>query len=168
MQSRTLVIRTATRADVAAVDRLLAATYPRLLKADYPPSVMVTAVPLISRAKPRLVTCGSYYVVETADGSIVAGGGWTSKGHDGSVGGSVGEVRHVVVDWRLPRQGIGRRLMETILGDAADTGILRMDCLATRTAVPFYEAIGFRRLGEIDLNLSPGITMPVMQMQRML
>ena len=49
-------------ADLAAVDALLARSYPRLLAADYPPSVLVTALPLISRARPELLAVGTYWV----------------------------------------------------------------------------------------------------------
>jgi len=58
-------IRPSTSADLAAVDALLARVYPRLLKADNPPSVLVTALPLISRAQPGLLRCGTYSVAET-------------------------------------------------------------------------------------------------------
>ena len=49
------VLRTASKQDIAAVDALLARAYPRLVKADYPPSALVMALPLISRAQPDLV-----------------------------------------------------------------------------------------------------------------
>ena len=48
-----LTLRLSIRADLAAVDALLAHSYPRLLAADYPPSVLVTALPIISRAPMR-------------------------------------------------------------------------------------------------------------------
>ena len=54
-----LTIRPTTMDDLSALDGLFARAYPRLLKADYPPSVMVTALPLISRAKPELLRCGT-------------------------------------------------------------------------------------------------------------
>ncbi|MEO0865606.1 MAG: hypothetical protein AAFY39_13690, partial [Pseudomonadota bacterium] len=59
-----MIIRPSTKADMAAVDALLARTYPKLLKADYPPSVLVTALPVISRARPELLVCGTYYVAD--------------------------------------------------------------------------------------------------------
>ena len=62
-----IFLRVATPADLAAVDALLARSYPRLLAADYPPSVLVTALPLISRARPELLASGTYYVVEDGD-----------------------------------------------------------------------------------------------------
>lgn len=60
------IVRSAAKGDIAAVDALLARTYPRLLKPDYPPSVLVTALPLISRAQPALVTSGTYYVAASS------------------------------------------------------------------------------------------------------
>ena len=54
----TLTLRHATPSDLAAVDALLARSYPRLLAADYPPSVLVTAVPIIARARPELLASG--------------------------------------------------------------------------------------------------------------
>jgi hypothetical protein len=56
----------------------LARAYPRLLKADYPPSALVLALPLISRAQPQLVTCGTYYLVQDGD-DLLGAGGWTAN-----------------------------------------------------------------------------------------
>ena len=70
----TLTARVATAGDLARIDGLLARSYPILLKPDYPPSVLVTALPRISRANPQLVTSGSYYVVE-GNGSVAGAGG---------------------------------------------------------------------------------------------
>ena len=72
-----IAVRTARSGDLAAVDAVLARAYPRLLKPDYPPSVLVTALPLISRAQPSLLASGTYYVVEDDAGQVVGAGGWT-------------------------------------------------------------------------------------------
>ena len=53
-----LTLRHATRSDLAAVDARLARGYPRLLAADYAASVLVTAVPIIARARPELLASG--------------------------------------------------------------------------------------------------------------
>lgn len=160
-------VRLATRADIAAVDGLLARSYPVLLKPDYPPSVMVTALPRISRARPELVTCGTYFVVEDAGGMVIGAGGWTP----GAPGGGaprpgVGHVRHVVADHRKTRAGIGRCLMARVIADAAAQGALRLDCLSTRTAVPFYRAMGFEVIGPVDVTLGSGVTFPSVAMVR--
>ncbi|MEO1307846.1 MAG: GNAT family N-acetyltransferase, partial [Pseudomonadota bacterium] len=124
-------IRVSTARDMAAVDALLSRSYPALIKADYPPSLLVTAVPLLSRAKPELLTSGSYYVAETGDGAIVGAGGWTR--HRRQRGGA--DIRHVVTDHRMARRGIGRALLSRAMADAEAVGITLFDCMATRTAV---------------------------------
>ena len=156
-----MFVRPTTKADMAAVDALLARTYPKLLKADYPPSVLVTALPIISRAQPALLTCGTYYVVEE-DGAILGAGGWTPDKADPSLG----HIRHVVTDDRALRRGVGRTLMSHIFDVAAGAGVTRMECWATRTAVPFYAAVGFAELGPIDVPLAGGISFPSVRMMR--
>ena len=157
-----LTIRPSGRDDLAAVDALLARAYPRLLKPDYPPSVMVTALPILARARPELVGCATYYLAECAE-VLVGAGGWTRLRWAGTA-----EVRHLVCDDRQVRQGIGRALMARIFAEAGAAGIIRLDCQATRTAVPFYLAMGFEVIGAIEVALRPGITFPAVAMQRSL
>ncbi len=158
-----LIIRPSDAGDIAAVDALLARAYPRLLKADYPPSILVTALPLISRARPELLVCGTYYVAEIG-GGIVGAGGWTRAGRNAGIA----EIRHVVTDDRRTRQGIGRTLMTRIFAEAGAVGVTLLACQATRTAVPFYQAMGFSVLGPVEVPLRPGISFPAIRMQRRL
>lgn len=162
MATLDLSLRIATRDDVAAVDRLLSRSYPRLLKADYPPSVMVTAVPLIARARPHLVASGRYYVAEAAGRGIVGAGGWSLR--DRARGSA--EVRHLATDPDYLRNGVAARIVAAILDAARAEGMERIDCLSTRTAVPFYTATGFRVLGAVDVVLAPGIAFPAVRMSR--
>jgi GNAT superfamily N-acetyltransferase len=164
MVAGSITLRASDGRDFDAIDAMLARTYPRLLKNDYPPSVMVTAVPLVSRANPALVRSGTYYVAETARGEIIGAGGWTMAPQ----GRGVAEVRHLVVDWQHQRRGIGRRLMMGIFAEARVRGLDRLEARATRTAVPFYEAMGFDSLGEITVPLRPGIDFPVVAVRRFL
>ncbi|MEO0380963.1 MAG: GNAT family N-acetyltransferase [Pseudomonadota bacterium] len=156
-----MLIRPTTRADMAAVDALLARTYPKLLKADYPPSVLVTALPIISRARPELLICGTYYVAEDA-GTILGAGGWTPDAKEKGLG----HIRHVVTDDRALRRGVGRALMERSFDDARSAGLARMECWATRTAERFYQAVGFVTVGPIDVTLAGGIVFPSIKMVR--
>ena len=50
MESIAYTVRAGRADDVGPVDALLQRAYPRLLRKDYKPSVLVTAIPLISRA----------------------------------------------------------------------------------------------------------------------
>ncbi|WP_316014222.1 GNAT family N-acetyltransferase [Roseobacter sp. HKCCA0434] len=132
-------VRTAISDDIPGIDALLARSYPRLLAADYPPSVLFTALPLISRAQPALVTTAA-----------------------------VGHVRHVASDPERLRRGIARRLLEHVIAKARAAGLTRLDCLSTRTAVPFYEAMGFGVVAPRDIPLAPAITFPAIETTRSL
>jgi N-acetylglutamate synthase-like GNAT family acetyltransferase len=161
-----ITIRRATPGDLAAVDRLLARSYPRLLAADYPPSIMVLAVPIIARARPELLASGRYFLAVDASGRVVGAGGWSLARPGGQDDPSVdtGHVRHVATDPDVLRQSIGRKLMREAVADAARAGVRRMECLSTRTAVPFYAALGFRIIGPTEVPLQPGIVFPAVRM----
>jgi GNAT superfamily N-acetyltransferase len=164
-----ITLRTATAADIAGIDALLARAYPRLLKADYPPSLLVTAVPRIARAQPALVTCGTYHVATDEDGAILAAGGWTRAAPgDGTLREGTGNIRHVVTDDRLTRRGIGRALLTCVIDEARDHGIARLDCLSTLTAVSFYRALGFGGDRPVTIPLGPGLDFPAVAMQRLI
>jgi GNAT superfamily N-acetyltransferase len=161
----TISLRRTSLADLSAVDRLLARSYPRLLAADYPPSTMVLAVPLISRARPELLASGRYFLAEDADGRVLAAGGWSPGAPSGAAGTrDMGHVRHVATDPNAVRQGVGRALMTRVIEDAQGSGVAWLDCLSTRTAVPFYAALGFRPLHHTDITLGPGIVFPAIRM----
>ena len=153
-------ITTLTPRDTSAVDALLAKSYPRLLKVDYPPSVLVTAIPIISRARPELMASGTFYGIWD-DGVLLGVGGWTPNRPRGEA-----EVRHVATDPDVVRRGVGRALMTHVFEAARAAGRRDMRCMSTRTAVPFYEAVGFRRMQEGSVTLGPGIEFPAVLMRR--
>lgn len=156
-------VRPSTAVDMPAVDALLARSYPKLLKADYPPSVLVTALPLISRAQPELLRSGTYYVAE--QGAVILGaGGWTRDRRRGDLG----HIRHVVTDDRALRQGVGRAILSHALDQAQRAGITEMECWSTRTAVPFYAEMGFLTEGPMEVPLQPGISFPAIRMRQRL
>ena len=159
--SETLTIRVAAPSDLAELDAMFARAYPRLLKADYPPSVLVLALPIISRAQPDLLRSGTYYVAETAEQGIVGAGGWTRRR-----GSRRADVRHVVTDDRLVRRGIGRAILDRVIAEARAAGMQGLDCNSTRTAVPFYRSVGFEELGPVEVLLREGISFPAVAMRR--
>ena len=154
-------IRPTTIADLAVVDALLARSYPKLLKADSPPSVLVTVLPVIARAQPKLLRCGTYYVVEE-DGQVLGAGGWTPDRTDPALG----HIRHVATDDRALRRGVGRRLLNHCFDTARAAGVQRMECWATLTAERFYQAVGFQTVGPMDVTLEGGIRFPSLRMLR--
>lgn len=165
-----LSLRRARASDLVGVSALLAKTYPKVLAADYPPSILVMALPIITRARPDLLASRHYFVAETPEGQIVGAGGWSggapASGPDGVPVEGVGHVRHVVTDVARLRGGIGRAIMGRVFADCLHHGVRWLDCLSTRSAVPFYEALGFRIVSPVDVALAPGIDFPAIRMMR--
>lgn len=163
-----VTIRRSTLDDMSGVDHLLARSYPNLLAADYPPSILVLAVPLLVRAQPELLTSGRYFVADH-DGRIVGAGGYSWSAPTNRQEGTsrdVAHIRHVATDPDAIRQGIATALLSRIIADAGAAGAKRFDCLSTRTAVPFYRAIGFESTEEVLIGLRAGIDFPAIRMQR--
>lgn len=160
-----LTLRATRPSDLPALDALFAASYPVLLKPDYPPSVLVTALPLISRAQPALVRSGTFYLVEDGEGRALAAGGWTHTAPQGGVGPrDLGHIRHVVTHPDAVRKGLAGAIMTRCFETARKAGISWMICQSTRTAVPFYKAMGFEARAEIEVMLRPGIGFPAVEM----
>jgi GNAT superfamily N-acetyltransferase len=126
---------------------------------------MVLAVPRLMRARPELLASGHYFLAEDGDGKLLAVGGWSRSRTLGSgIVEAMGHVRHVATDPAVVRQGVGRALMGRVMRDAREAGMVWLDCLSTRTAVPFYRALGFRSLHPVDVPLAAGIVFPTMRM----
>ncbi|SLN47363.1 Acetyltransferase (GNAT) family protein [Roseivivax jejudonensis] len=162
-----LSIRAATPDDLDVVDRLFQRSYPRLLRAQYPPSVCVTTIPILARAQPALLRSGTYFLAER-EGRVVGAGGWTpalrESGRASRLG--VGHVRHVVTDHRHLRRGIGRRLLAHVMTDARRAGMAELRCQSTLTAAPFYRALGFEEVGPLSVELPRGIAFASILMRR--
>lgn len=160
-------IRRATPQDGAVVSKLLATSYPILLKYDYAPTVLARALPSMIEAQPALLSSGTYYLVELK-GRVVAAGGWSwSAPTGGSAVGprTTGHIRHVVCDHKITRRGGGRVLMAHIFETARAAGVTDFECFSTLTAVPFYVAVGFEEVCLIDVKLSPGVYFPAVHMR---
>ena len=158
----TFTLRPSTKDDTKSVGDLLARTYPVLLKPDYAPSILKTALPIICQARPELMTCGTYYVAEASNGNIIGAGGWTVSQSDPTRG----DIRHVVTDLDHLRQGVARALMQRSFTDSDAAGVHNLECWSTRTAEAFYRSVGFETLGPMDVTLPDGTNFPAIKMQR--
>ena len=162
-------VRPATPLDIAEIDALMARSYGPLLRDDYPPSILVVALPRIARAQPHLLASGHYFVAEEG-GRLLGSGGW-SRGdpHGGGAAPGLGHVRHVATDARHARRGVGRAVMEAVVDDARAFGARRLRCVSTLTAVPFYRALGFREEGRRTLSFgAAALGFPAVEMSRAL
>lgn len=59
------------------------------------------------------------------------------------------KMRQVAVDEGLQGQGYGQTLIKFVEAHAKDMGYKTMECNARRTAVPFYEKMGYKVISEL-------------------
>lgn len=158
-------IRLAHPDDFAAVNELFQESYPVLLRANYSQAELEPVLPLIAVAKPELLASGTYFVA-TYGRRIVGAGGWTAAppGKDAPEPG-VGHIRHVVTSHRHTRSGIARGLMGEVLYHARAYGMAKLACLSTRTAEPFYQAMGFNTIKSVQVPIAGRFPFPSIEME---
>jgi GNAT superfamily N-acetyltransferase len=165
MHKDDIIIRTATPADETILSELLTAAYRELARGSYDSEALAAALPLMSRANPKLLASGSYYIAEIG-GSAAGCGGWTiDKPGSGEVIAGVGHIRHFATHPAHLRKGVARLLLEHCLAEARAAGIRVMMSQSTLPAEQFYAAAGFRRVGPIMVEMGPGVILPAVEMQ---
>lgn len=164
-------IRTAGPGDAGAVDSVLSASYPALMPAGYPPTVMERVLPIITRSNPALLDTGTYYLAEAVDGTPVGSGGWsfdwpgepTRPPQPG-----LAHVRHFATHPGWLRRGVGRALLDRCFADAEAAGASRMLCYASLVAEEFYASAGFVAIGRNSMEFPPGNRFDSIVMERSL
>jgi GNAT superfamily N-acetyltransferase len=118
MAEKPYALRVAGPADAEAVTALLAASYPALLAAAYTADVLAATLPLMTKANPRLLASGTYYVAEADGGSLAGCGGWTAEmPGSGEVVPGVGHIRHFATHPQWTRRGVASAML--VRGDGA-------------------------------------------------
>jgi GNAT superfamily N-acetyltransferase len=161
-------LRVASLDDTDAVSALLGASYPELA-ADYPPGVLAAALPFMTRANPRLLRSGTYYLAEAADGTLAGCGGWTLErpgAPDDPIDPALGHIRHFGTHPAWARRGIARSLLDRCIGEARAAGVKRLECYSTLGGEPFYRALGFTRVETMEVRMGEGALLPGIRMIR--
>jgi|GEM_PF-338376 N-acetylglutamate synthase-like GNAT family acetyltransferase len=152
--------------DAPAVSALLKASYTEQLSASYSPDVLARALPLMTRANPRLLNSGTYYVAHT-ETQLVGCGGWSMEAPGSNlIQEGNAHIRHVGThpDWL--RHGIARALLLRCFRDAATAGLTTLECHSTLGAVSFYVAMGFSVVGSMEMQLAPEIAIDGVLLRR--
>jgi GNAT superfamily N-acetyltransferase len=190
-------LRTATAADLDAIRELIAASV-RGLQHEYSEGQREQALASVFTPDTQLIADGSYFVLETAEGSILetadgsvmeasdgtlaACGGWswrkTLYGGDHHRASRNAErldpaidaakIRAFFVHPQWARRGLGTRLLAACERAAWDAGFRRCEMGATLSGVPLYERHGYRRVADILVELPGGERLPVMRMEKRL
>ncbi len=128
---------------------------------------MNALLPLIAKANPALLSSGTYYLAESDDSSAVGCGGWThERPGSGEIENGLAHIRHFATHPGWVGRGIGRALYDGCQAEARASGAKRFECYASFNAEPFYAALGFKRVGPIDVKMPGGLIMPSIVMER--
>lgn len=153
------MLRSATLSDahLLAYQRRAMFTEMGLLTEADGPAFDRAMVDYISRAMPA----GTFYAwLIESDGRAVAGGGLQLRTLMPRPGFVDGEVEGLIVSmWTEPeyrRRGLGRRIVEAILGWCDAHSLRRVTLHASNDGRPLYELYGFRGTNEMRLECRPG------------
>lgn len=161
------VTRVATPDDAVKLDALLLASYSTLMKPAYSGTMSVAALQLMTKSNPRLLASGTYYVAEIPGKLLVGSGGWTrERPGDGNVEAGVGHVRHFATHPDWTGRGIGRAIYQLCETNARAAELTVLECFSSLNAEAFYASLGFERVNEMDVELTPGVSIRGVFMRR--
>ena len=159
-------VRTAFLDDAPAVKSVLEDSFPTLMARAYDAALLARALPVITRPHPGLLASGSYYLAE-ADGKAVGCGGWSwEEPGSRAVQPGLAHIRHFAVRSAWAGRGVGRALYGRCERDARDAGASRFEAQASLNGEPFYAALGFSRIGRIEVPMGRDLLFPSILMRR--
>ena len=174
-----VVIRAATRADIPALEALIAVSAAELGRDFYAPDALAMAIRDIFGVDSQLVDDGSYLVAEI-DGELAGCGGWsrfaTLFGGDQFAGRSpallvpgtdAARIRAMFTAPGFARRGVGSAIMTASEAAARAAGFDRLALMATLSGVPFYRSHGFVAEPGVTVDAG-GIAVPFVSMTKIL
>ena len=171
-------LRLATRADDAAIGRLMRTSVLELFPRFYDVRQTRSAAVHIAHLDTSLIDDGTYFVHES-DGGIVACGGWSKRDrmYTGSVDGAddgrlldpaaePARVRAMFVRGDWTRRGLGRAILNACGGAARDAGFGTLALMATLPGVPLYRSFGFVDVEPVVVTMPDGVQIDCVAMRR--
>jgi N-acetylglutamate synthase-like GNAT family acetyltransferase len=162
----TYSVRVSTPSDADAVSTLLAASYSTLLASHYEKELLDRALPFMTKANPKLLASGTFYVAQSRPGGLVGCGGWTFEQPGiGNVVPGEAHIRHFATHPGWTRMGVARSIMERCRIDAKAQGIGKLHCYSTLAAESFYKEAGFKSVASSYVLMGSNVPFPVIMMQ---
>lgn len=161
-----MIVRPTSAEDAEDVSAILRASYGRLLREAYSASVLERLLPVLARANPTLLASGAYFIALDADGRGAGCGGWSfERPETAHRSEGLGHIRHFATDPDLTGRGVGRALFDACSDQARAAGVREFEAYATLNAEGFYAALGFVRVGRIDVQIADA-AFPSLRMRR--
>ena len=172
-------LRTATPADIPALRALIARSIRALGAADYSSAQIDIALESAFGVDTMLIRDGTYFVVASEVGELLACGGWSRRrtlfGSDDRADRDeswldprteAAKIRAFFVDPGHARQGLGRSILERSEAEARQAGFSSLALMATLPGVPFYESLGYVAGPAINFPLPGGIEIRFVPMSK--
>lgn len=154
--------------DAEAVQQVLTASYCKLMRGTYSDELLAQALPRMVSPNPRLLGSGTYLLAEV-DGQPVGCGGW-SLAAPGSARTEAGtaHIRHFATHPDWTGQGIGRLIYERCEIQARAAAVRIFECYSSLNGEAFYSALGFERIGPIEVQMGPDVSFPSVHMRHLI
>ena len=172
--------RLATIGDLPALVELIPASARALSRGFYTEAQTEAAIRYIFGPDTRLITDGTYFIVEE-DGVLAGCGGWSRRrtlyGGDQMKAGEdalldpateAARIRAFFVHPGFARKGVGSAILDACLEAARAAGYRRVELAATLPGVPFYQALGFEQREPMEAPMPDGTALPIIRMERSL
>ena len=174
-----LTLRLATPADTSRLRDLIEQSVRALSVGYYTGPQIESALRHVFGPDTQLIADGTYFVIESEAGELVAAGGWSRRrtlyGGDQMKGEEdplldpateAARIRAFFVHPAWVRRGLGRQLFERCAADATRAGFRTMELMATLPGEPLYSALGFLQIERSVASLPDGEVLPVVRMAR--
>lgn len=171
-------IRLATRADIPAIQELIAASVRDLQAEDYSESQRRHALGSVFGVDSTLIDDRTYFVA-VAGSQLCACGGWSCRatpfGSDRSPERDdsmldptrdAARIRALFVHPAFARRGLGSSILRECEIAAKAAGFRRAELTATVTGARLFRVHGFTEIEQINLQLANGEALPVLRMQK--
>lgn len=172
-------IRPATVADIPALNALIEASVRGLQGNDYTSAEIEAALGHALGLDSQLIADGTYFVAESAEGSVVGCGGWSYRttlcGSDQLPGREPAslspaidpaKIRAIYVHPAWARRGLGSLILAQCERRAQEAGFQRLEMGSTLTGVPLYSLCGYREQERISIALPNGESLAVVRMAK--
>jgi GNAT superfamily N-acetyltransferase len=176
----TITLRKATRADIPALQSLIASSARGLSTADYRPAQVEGALRGAFGVDTQLLDDQTYFVAEE-NGAMVGCGGWSFRstlfgsdargGRDSSLldpKTQPAKIRAFFVDPSHARRGIGTLLLERCEGEARGHGFSHVELMATLPGVKLYAARGYLGTEMVRYDVGSGESIEFIPMRKTL
>ncbi len=170
-------IRAALPGEVHLLAELIDVSVRTLQTNEYSQDQIAGALAAVFGVDSQLISDGTYFMVETEAGELVACGGWSRRktlfGGDQAAGREpelldpltdAAKIRAFFVHPKWVRRGIGTLLLDHCEEAARAEGFTRFEMGATLTGVLLYRLRGYAEVEAVEVPLPNGLTLPIVRM----